>query len=369
MDRTEERQIKHERVAAYLDSHQLDGVLISRRCNFSWYTCGAHNHVSLACDVGNSYLLVTRDAALVLTNNIESPRLRAEELVSSGIEIVEFGYHDAEQAAKALRKATRSMHLAVDAVVAHLEAPALESDFDQLRWVLTDSEQDRYRRLAADTAQAVELVARKARPGQTEYELAAMLAAEIIRRGCTVWTLLVAGDERVERYRHPLPTDKTVQDYFMLVAGAERDGLIASCTRLGAFSTLSEKLLSKHRAVATVDAALISSTRPGATLGEIFNTGTRAYAAVGFPDEWRMHHQGGSCGYLPREVKGSPTEQTVALAGGAFAWNPSITGTKSEDTMLCLETHPEIMGASTDWPGVEVEWEGQVFSRPEILQR
>ncbi|MHC4294615.1 MAG: M24 family metallopeptidase [Planctomycetota bacterium] len=365
----QERQIKHERVVGYLQEHELDGVLLGRRCNFSWYTCGAHNHVGVACDAGSSWLLVTRDSARVLANNIEAARLRTEELADGGIEIIEFPYHDVAGARAVFEKATRSMRIAADAPVPYAEAAKLDSDFDRLRWSLTDTELDRYRRLATDTAEALERVACQVCPHQSENELAGMIAAELLRRGCNIWTLLVAGDERAEKFRHPLPTDRRVEKYFMLVAGAERDGLIASCTRLASFGSLSEELLAKHRAVATVDAALILSTRVGATLGEIFAAAQRAYATVGFPDEWRLHHQGGSCGYLPRERKAAPADRTVALANQGFAWNPSITGTKSEDTILCLPDGPEIMGASADYPSVEVEWEGRKLTRPAILQR
>jgi len=51
----------------------------------------------------------------------------------------------------------------------------------------------------------------------------------------------------------------------------------------------------------------------------------RAYAAAGFPDEWKLHHQGGSCGYNPRDRIGTPGNPTKIFDNQGFAWNPSIT--------------------------------------------
>jgi antitoxin VapB len=208
----------------------------------------------------------------------------------------------------------------------------------------------------------------RAEVGQTEDDLAALAAHELRQRGLVPWVLLVAADERIRRHRHPLPAGRHVERYFMLVTCAERGGLIAACSRLAHFGKVPADLAARHRAVCTVDAALIAATRPGAGFGTIFAEAQAAYAAVGFADEWRNHHQGGSTGYLPREVKAAPGESTAALADQAFAWNPSIAGTKSEDTVLCRASGPELMTPPTDWPTVRAEWKGFTMERPAILE-
>jgi len=369
MNKKDERRIKHDRIREYLESHKLEGVLLSRRCNFSWYTCGAHNHVPLASESGPAWVLVTPQEAKVLTTNIEATRLRGEDLAESEIEIVEFPYYDPNAAGEVFKKTVGGMKIALDAPAPPLDAPALGGDFDRLRWSLTPGEMDRYRALARDTVAAVESVAREVAPGQSENELAGMLAGELNKRDCGYWVLLVGADDRIVEFRHPLPTEKRVEKYFMLIACAERTGLIVSCTRLCSFGPLGEELLAKHRAVVNVDAALISSTRPGAKLCEIYAEAQAAYKSEGFDGEWRLHHQGGPCGYQPRDVIANPTQEVAVLTDQAFAWNPSITGTKSEDTILCLQDGPEIMGMSDDWPVIEGEWKGQKLPRADILVR
>jgi Xaa-Pro aminopeptidase len=235
--------------------------------------------------------------------------------------------------------------------------------------VLGEQEIARYRGVCGDTVAAVESAARAAEPDWSEYDLAAAVAAELLRRRCLPWTILIAGADRAARFRHPLPTDGKLGRYFMIVACGERGGLIANCSRLASFGKLPADLAGRHQAVVNVDAALIAATTPGATLGAIFAQAQAAYAAEGYPDEWRHHHQGGSCGYLPREVKAAPGEGTIVLADQAFAWNPSIAGTKSEDTILCRAGGCEVLGSSADWPTVTGRWGKFALPRPAILER
>ncbi len=364
----EERGIKLIRVAKYLDSHDLDAALLSRRCNFSWFTCGGRNYVGTACDVGNSWLLVEREKVTVLTSNIEATRLAVEDLVATDIAIRTFPYADLAARDRVFSDATASLRVAADAPAPGQEFATLAPDVDQLRWTLTPREIDSYRDLTDDVVASVESCAHRIRPGMTEDQIAGQLSAGLRARGCLPWVLLVAVDGRIDRHRHPLPTDAILKNRVMLVTCAERHGLIAACTRIASFGPLSPELVRKHEAVATVDAALITSTRAGTTLGELFDEAKEAYRTVGFPEEWRLHHQGGSCGYLPREVKASPGNETVVLADQAFAWNPSITGAKSEDTIICRETGPELLAHPTDWPMIDAEWKGQSLSRPAVLE-
>jgi Xaa-Pro aminopeptidase len=425
MDLKAERLAKHARLVDLLDRHGLDAALLWRRCNFSWYTCGARNYVGTAEDAGNSAVLVDRDGAVVIANNIETTRLAAEELPARGLEIVSYAWHDAADRARVFRDVIANRRLAADLPAAGLyslgspdtrvplaacppvlpgiptggqvasgtrsgvsviptggqvasgtrakesaglTAAPLPPEFNRLRWSLMPSELQRYRAVCADVTDAVEGVARRARPGQTEDELAGLLAGELRARGCLPWVLLVGSDDRMRTHRHPLPTAKRVERYFMLATCAERGGLIAACSRLAHFGPVPDDLAARHRAVCTVDAALISATRPGTTLGAIFAEAQAAYAAAGFPDEWQRHHQGGSIGYLPREVRAGPGDATVALAGQAFAWNPTVAGTKCEDTILCGPGGGQLLAPSTDWPTIIAEWKGFAMKRPAILE-
>mgnify|MGYP006278381761 CR=1 FL=1 len=367
MTEPEERRIKHERVIAYLDDHQLDGVLLRRRCNFSWYTCGGHNHVAGACDAGNSYVFVDRLGGTVLANNVEAARLAGEELADADLAFETFDYYHPAGRAEVFERVLGRARVAADAPVPGRDLPRLDADFDRLRWSLTPWEVERYRGTCSDSVAAMESAARAAVPGMTEHELAGEAGRRLLAAGCTPWLLLVGADDRIARYRHPLPTGRRAERSFMLVTCAERDGLIAAVTRLGHFGPVPEELAARHRAAATVNAALLAALRPGVTLGTLFAEAQEAFAEVGHPDEWRELHVGGSCGYLPRERKAATGDSTQALENQAFAWNPSLAGSKCEDTVLCGADGWRALSAATDWPEVEVAWRGESCRRPGIL--
>ena len=102
---------------------------------------------------------------------------------------------------------------------------------------------------------------------------------------------------------------------------------------------------------------------------DIFRQAVAAYDAVGFADEWQLHHQGGPCGYQGRDYLGTPTADGVVLENQPFAWNPSITGTKSEDTILATSQGTQVITPATNWPMVSVEDEDGLWLRPDILVR
>jgi antitoxin VapB len=124
----------------------------------------------------------------------------------------------------------------------------------------------------------------------------------------------------------------------------------------------------KAQAVAEIDAAMIAATQVGVTLGEIFKQVQAKYTQVGFKNEWKLHHQGGPAGYLPRETVAASDATLMVEAGQVYAWNPSIAGTKSEDTILVGADGNEILTQIPDWPLIEVEVDGVTIPRPATLE-
>ena len=76
---------------------------------------------------------------------------------------------------------------------------------------------------------------------------------------------------------------------------------------------------------------------------------------AGHAGEEGNHHQGGAIGYRSREWIAHPRSQEVVEERQAFAWNPTITGTKVEDTALALGERIEIVTSTPDWPSIELE--------------
>jgi len=196
-----------------------------------------------------------------------------------------------------------------------------------------------------------------------------LLAQASLARGGHAIVNLVASDERIARYRHPLPTSKSVERYVMVVLCLRCQGLIAAVTRLVHFGAIPEALAAKARVVASIYARMILGTRPGKTLGDMYALAEQAYREAGYPAAIEEHHQGGSIAYLPREVLAQPNETTLIAERQAFAWNPSVSGAKSEDTIIAGPTGPAVITQTPGWPMVAVTIDGQTIERPAILEQ
>jgi Xaa-Pro aminopeptidase len=128
----------------------------------------------------------------------------------------------------------------------------------------------------------------------------------------------------------------------MLVASSERGGLYANLTRIVELEEPDPQLARRMRACEEILARMREeATRPGRTLAEAFADCRRFYADTGFPEEWRLHHQGGLTGYGSRELIVTPSSDHVIESGQAFAWNPSVTGAKAEETFVLTATGAE----------------------------
>ncbi len=366
MSAREEIAEKQRRVNEFLEAKGFDALLLARTDNFAWFGCGADSHVSLAAEAGVGALLIQRDRKTLITNNVERGRLLEEELAGQGFgEDISPWYDDALP--PALARLAAGERVASDTPMDGVTA--CPEDIARLRESLTPEEVERYRGVGRDVGQAIAEACLEVEPGMTEHEAGAALAGAHFRRGVAPIVVLVAADERLLKYRHPIPTDNPIKRVVMLVVCGRRHGLIVSATRLVHFGAVPEALRQKHAAAAAIDATFISRSRPGARIGDIVRAGLEAYAAHGYPEEWKLHHQGGPTGYATRDYRATPESDAVVQPNQAFAWNPSITGTKSEDTIIATPDGPEVISTSPSFPTISVSVDGVRLARADILVR
>jgi Xaa-Pro aminopeptidase len=361
---TSELDAKLAILAGLMNDHHLEAMLIRRIPNFAWATCGASAYVNCATEESTASLLICASGRYLITNNIEAPRLEKEEgLAAQGWEFRVGQWNEPQGDVEEL---ARGVRLGADSP--YPGAIDLADAFPRLRVNLHPQEQSRLKEVAVACAAAMNRAIRAVHPGLTENDIAALLAKEALRLGLVPIVNLVAVDDRVSALRHPLPTNKVMQRYAMLVLCGRQYGLVCSVTRLVHFGRLPDHLRRRAEGVASVDAAFIGSTRPGRRMGQIFRAGQEAYARVGFPEEWRLHHQGGPVGYEPREFVVSEGTEDVVKTGQAYAWNPTITGAKSEDTVLVGPDSTDTLTAMEDWPMLEAEFDGHRLWRPAVLE-
>src|SRR4051794_10115724 len=313
-----------ERLRALVSSKDADAALLSSRANVSWATAGGQHHIVMSTETGVAGLLVTRDQAWLVAPSIETARLAAEEGPDLGIEGVPFSWWEREGMADAVARLSSGGRVLADAELA--------PDLRAMRSVLGASDQDRLMALGGVAERAVNDALADIEPGQTEHALAASLVGRLV--GVRAPVVLVAADDRLTRYRHPLPSGSAIRRRVMLVLVAEAWGLHVAVTRFREFEDPTADLARRTQAVAGVHRAMIDATTVGATLGDVFAAAQAAYAEAGVPDEWQDHHQGGTIAYQGREVVAVPGDATRIEPGMAFAWNPSIAGAKAEDTFV-----------------------------------
>ncbi len=316
----------------------VGAVLLRRPANFAWYTNGADNRVDRSLPVGVASLLVTGDAEYVVADNIEAARMRDEE--TPGLEVAEHPWQ--EDPSGIVRELAGDVALGTDHPFG--DARDVSGEVAPLRYALDADAIDLYRRAGAATAAAMGEATGKVDSGMGEEEVAADLLFACRRRGLAADVILVAADGRIPRYRHPIPKGNPIEHRAMLVVCAEMGGLYVSLTRFVEIEEPDGEIAQRQAACAEILGRMREqATRPWRTLAEAFADCRRFYAEAGFPEEWRLHHQGGMAGYATREVVATPETGHEIRPGMAFAWNPSITGAKAEETFVLTENGPEVI--------------------------
>lgn len=357
-----EVQTKLARARELMSQQGIDTLWLRRVANVAWITGGINTAVNTADVMSIVSIVITPDSAMALTDTIEAPRLRAEDDIEGrGFELHVSPWEKGIDAPQSAR-------LGVDFPMPG--AKDLSGDITRLRARLLPVEQDRFRKLAGHCAEAMHHAINRVKPGMNEYEIAAALEYETMSQGVKPVVTLVGVDDRIYNVRHPVPTDKIMEKYAMLVLCGRQHGLICSVTRLVHFGKLSDDLRNRIEACARVDAAMLAASQPGATLESVFKTAQQAYADNGFDGEWKLHHQGGLASYTPRDLLGVPGQTMVLEEGMVLAWNPSITGAKVEDSIMVTPAGqaPEILTQMYGWPTITVEVNGMTFERPVIME-
>jgi Xaa-Pro dipeptidase len=338
-------------VRAVLARRELPAVAMGRTDAVAWITGGLTNRIEAGNPASAAWVVVTPEAAHVVTTNVELPRLSAEGGLD-GFELHGVDWYEpagfarlAEQIAGAPVERIGGLGIDVD------------DELIELRLSLDPAEQERLAGLAVDATVALESSLRQWVPGGLDVETQARVAAALEATGAFGACLIVGGDDRVERFRHPLAAAKPVHRLLMAVVVAERRGLHAAATRFASAGSLQDSVRAAHRAAADVERAVLDASRPSATYGDALLALADAYANNGYAEEWRDHYQGGPIGYRQREFEIVPSQvesrwfTTPISPGTALAWNPSVVGGgKCEDTYLVEEHGLRRLTDTGDWP-------------------
>ncbi len=317
-----EHPLKLARLRAHLESAGIVGILLTDPASVAWLADTTTGVIDRSAPDDPLAIAVTATAIVGVTTNVEADRLRSEHPLP--FEIIAAPWHVPDGVAT----------VAEDAVGPLVAGAAHDDDLVALRLALLPGEQARLRALGREATAIVEDALDAWRPGGIDRALQAGIAAGCETRGIQPICLIVGGDDRLQRYRHPLAIGLPMRRSAMAVLVAMRNGLHVALTRYAPAGELPAGVAEAKR----IESAVLAATAaPGQTYG-----GVLAALAVAYGDDrWRDHWQGGPIGYRQREFEIAPAppetrwHREALRPGHAVAWNPSVAGGgKVEDTYL-----------------------------------
>jgi len=366
---TGRRAVALDRVRAVAGAHQVPGVVLTRPSTVAWASAGMNPPIDRTAGTDTVWLAVGPTGYTVISTLVEEPRLRAE-LVPAGVEIVAVDWFDSDAFTSAAAAAlnARAAELASDG---HPDFGVDVSEaLTRVRLSLSDTEQLDLEDLARDATHAVESALRTWTPGEPDFAVASRIAAGVEQVGAEPPVLLVGGDERLARFRHPVANGARPTDVVMAVLVARRAGLHVALTRYVG-RRQSAEFTASLTTTQRIHVNTLKAARSHATYGDVMTKLAQEYDDAGAPGEWRYHYQGGPIGFLQREFEIAPSQRDSIwwgepiTSGTALAFNPSLPGGfKDEDTYL-VEPNGDLrwLTHSNDWPTVNVDG----WLRPAVL--
>ncbi len=371
MTRLEEIGIKEKRVRALMDKHDLRGILLKTQANFSWFTGGGINEVTISDILGVTAVLITNTERIIITNNIEAARMIEDEGLSDlEFTIIQYEWHESDEV-KELIKIIDPDTIGCDAV--GFSYTCLAKEIKELRYSLLPIEIDRYLWLGYKASLAVETILSMVKKGMREC----MVTGEVLRM---LWYDRIdsicnqsAADERTYKYRHPIATEKNIDKYLLFNVNARKWGLVTTITRSVYLGKLPVDLEKQYTDNLSIECGMISATKINTSMSTLFQHTKDLYKNHGYGDEWMLHHQGGAQGYNNRDYLAYPDSDTeMVCENQCFCWNPSIAGkdygTKTEDAFIVTKDETLMITNPVFFPKKEISINGINFIRPGILE-
>lgn len=370
MNRIDEINEKHNRVRELIDRLGTKGILLKTQANFCWFTAGGVNEVTIADILGVSSILITETHRYIIASRFESARMMEDEgLKDLQFTLAEYEWYDGSES-ETVKSIIDPKDIICD--IPGYGYASCQEEINALRYQLMQPEIDRYLWLGNKASQAVEAALYMAKPGMSE----SMVTAEVLRK---LWYDRIdsvcnqaAADDRSKKYRHPIPTEKKIDKYLMFNVNARKWGLVTTITRCVFFGTIPDNLRKQYKDNTVIECEMIAASKVGVSVQEIFYKAVELYKQKGYPNEWKLHHQGGAQGYRNRDYLVYPNSKQKILENQCFCWNPSIAGklygTKSEDAFIATKDGPLMITHPISFPVINITAGSVDFVRPQILE-
>ena len=356
-------ELKHERVRQLLTTTGSDALLLQSAENISWFTAGID---PFRCGSENctTSLFVTSDARLFATNSVDSAQIFEREAFGLGFQMKQREWFQPHR--ELVKDLCRSRNVLSDQSIedARHDADAVRA----IRLPLTELEVARIRLLSRIAVHAVEATGHNLRPGVTESEVAGQISHRLLKRTVTAVRIQVCADGRNERYRHWTFAEQPIENFAVLSCVARRWGLHVGVTRTVCLEKVPDELWKIFQRAMLLHATGIFFSRPGQTLGAVWNKVQRIYEKFGMVNEWQLSDQADVIGYSASECQLTPNSEYRLQSPAALFWHASVGPALVGDTILLHDSSNEQMTRSASWPHVAVEVKGRPVLCPGILR-
>ena len=207
-------QAAARRISAWLDAGQVGtggvrqcaGLILTGPAAVAWACGGVAPPVDRTAAVDLVWAVFTQAGAALITTYVEADRIRDEyDPVAHGFaELVPVPWQDPQ----AFVRAAERLAGAPAARLASDGHPAfgldVSDDLVGLRLALSEPEQEDLADLGLEAAAALQSALMSWQPGERDLDIQARCAAQLEAAGADAPVLIVGGDDRLERYRHPM---------------------------------------------------------------------------------------------------------------------------------------------------------------------
>lgn len=365
--RTLEIEGKVKTLRGIMQNEKLDGIYISKQEHFAWITAGGDNIVTRFVEDGVCAIFITMDNRYFLCNNIETGRMIEEEhLVEMGFMEKSMWWYENNTMTFIHELIGMNGNFAADI---NLEG-AVDANpiIRSLEKTLSDNEVGRYVHLGKVFSKTIESFMETIQPGDSEMEIAGRLGSKMWENGLEPVLLLVAADDRIYKYRHPIPTENKLEKLLMISCNARYKGLVTKITRMVHFGKISQDFQKQYRQTAEIENAMAAISKPGVDEIVPYKIAVKMYEDFGYPGMWKIHHQGGPQSYTNGFYLITPENHDLIKLHQCYGYNPSITGTKTEDGFVVTEDGPLFITYPVSFPVLHSEIKDIEFNRPGILE-
>lgn len=364
--RKQEIAIKVDRLCEAMAREGLDAVIINKSNNFSWITAGASNIITRYCEEGVTAIVITKEGGkYILANNIEYPRIVMEEHIQElGFEIKsQYWYED--HWLDYVKEIVGAGKYGAD--VKFPGAADANGLISRCQYSLTDNDIARYLYLGETFSRALEEVLSQVRPGDVELDIVGRINAALWKYDIDPVLYLVAGDERIKNFRHCIPTDHKIGKRMMVSCNGRYKGLVTKTTRFVSFGDPGEAFLKQYEATLDIENQMMAATTIGTDDIVPHRLAKELYAQKGYPEMWKVHHQGGPQGYSNGYYLVTEENHGIIQENQCYCYNPSITGTKTEDGFIVTKEGSIMVTRPVLFPCIEATVNGVTVKRPGVL--